>query len=200
MIILDRKNKKLSTSDLNLIIFYLKKGKVLVLPTDTIYGFSCLSSNKKAIKKIISLKNRPKNKPFITLVSSLSMAKKYAHCNQSQYQKLKACWQQTKRPTTIILKAKKFMTTDIVDHHQGLSMRLPKSDFLIKIIRKIKEPLISTSLNLSGQKPLTKLDDLNLTFFNKKKPDLVLDFGPSLTIKPSKLIDLRDGQVKIIRP
>ena len=199
MIILDRKNKKLSVNDLNLIIFYLRKGKVLVLPTDTIYGFSCLSSSKKAIKNIISLKNRPENKPFITLVSSLSMAKKYTYCDKEQYQRLKLYWQQTKRPTTVILKAKKFITTDITSHDQGLSMRLPKSDFLIKIIRKIKEPLISTSLNLSGQKPLTKLNNLNSIFSKKNQPDLVLDFGPSLITRPSKLVDLRNKQVQIIR-
>lgn len=199
MIILDRKNRKLKDDDLRMIIFYLKKGGVLVLPTDTIYGFSCVASNKKAIKRIISLKNRPENKPFITLVSSLNMAKKYTYCNQKQYQALKFFWKQSKRPTTIILKAKKFVPSEIISSDQGLSMRLPKSDFLIKIIKRTQEPLISTSLNLSGQAPLTNLSNLNSIFSKKNKPDLVLDFGPSLLTRPSKLVDLRGNQAKIIR-
>ena len=55
----------------------LKTGKVVVLPTDTLYGMSCLATNKKSIDKIYNLKKRDKNKAFIILISKLDDLKKF---------------------------------------------------------------------------------------------------------------------------
>jgi len=80
-----------------------------------------------------------------------------------------------------------------------LSCRLPKSDFLIKIIKKVNAPLISTSFNLSGQEPLIDVSELDYIFSGKNKPDLVINAGRAKRKKPSRLIDLREGSLKIIR-
>ncbi len=203
MIRIKKKNSDFSSAELALIVQKIKQGQILILPTDTIYGLSCLSLNKKALEKIVRIKKRASDKPFINLVSSLSMAKKYASIKTRDEKEIQDIWLNDKRPTTIILPAKKNlprqMLSQIVSKDGTISLRLPKSDFLIKIIRKVGAPLISTSLNLSGEKPLSNLNSLNKYFLPSNQPDLIIDIGELKKAKPSTIIDWRFNPPKVIR-
>jgi len=70
---------------IELIAGFLESGAVVVLPTDTIYGFSCLADDTKAVRRIRQLKKRDAGKPFITLVSNLKMLKKYVFISRRQF-------------------------------------------------------------------------------------------------------------------
>jgi L-threonylcarbamoyladenylate synthase len=199
MIKLEKKLADFKPSDFDLISVYLHAGKVLVLPTDTIYGLSCLATDSEAIKKIFKLKNREAHKPLITLVSSVAMAKRYVQLSRPEAELLKKLWSEQAQPTTVILRAKNNLPAEIISDSGGLSCRLPKSDFLIKIIKKANLPIISTSLNLSGEAPLIAVDKLDNIFSGKNKPDLIVNIGLAKKKKPSRLVDLRGGNLKIIR-
>ncbi len=199
MIHIKKKNSDFNSAELDLIVQKIKQGQILVLPSDTIYGLSCLSLNKKALEKIARIKKRASDKPFISLVSSLSMAKKYASIKTRDTKKLQDIWLNDKRPTTIILPAKKKLPRQMVSNYGAISLRMPKSDFLIKIIRKVGAPLIYTSLNLSGGKPLSNLNSLNKYFSPSNQPDLIIDIGELKKAKPSKIIDWRFNPPKVIR-
>ncbi len=199
MIKIEKKLADFKPSDFDLISVYLHAGKILVLPTDTIYGLSCLATDREAIKKIFKLKKREGHKPLITLVSSVAMAKRYVQLVKPEAELLKKLWSAKARPTTVILRAKNNLPAEIISDSGGLSCRLPKSDFLIKIIKKANLPIISTSLNLSGEAPLIAVDKLDNIFFGKNKPDLIINTGVARRKKPSRLVDLRGGGLKIIR-
>jgi L-threonylcarbamoyladenylate synthase len=199
MIYLKKRASEFTSSDFDLISVYLHAGKVVVLPTDTIYGLSCLAADPDAIKNIFRLKKRDINKPMITLAASMAMVKSYALITKKEESLLKALWFESANPTTVILNAKNNLPKEIISSSGGISVRLPKSDFLIKIIKKVRGPIVSTSLNLSGQDIITDLENLNLIFTGKYKPGLVVDIGKSKRKKPSRLIDLRSGELKIIR-
>lgn len=199
MLYLKKKQKDFSCTEISVIVQKLKQGKVLILPTDTIYGLSCLSLNKKALDRVSVIKNRPDSKPFINLVSSLSMARKYAQINSQTAKLLKKIWLTGDRPTTIILEALKKLPRRMISEDGAISLRLPKSDFLIKIVRKVGAPLISTSLNLSGEKPLKNLKKIKQVFVGLNQPDLVVDVGALTRLRPSRIIDLRFEPPKIIR-
>jgi L-threonylcarbamoyladenylate synthase len=191
--------KKINSAIIDLVSGSLHIGQVLVLPTDTIYGLSCLADNPKAIKKIYHLKKRDSKKPLLLLVASLKMAKKYVVMSARQEKLLKKLWAKTQAPCTIILKNKNKLPVELTRGSDGLALRLPKSKFLIKIIEKVNCPLVSTSVNLSGQKNITNLRQLNYYFPKKNnRPDLVIDAGPSPKRRPSRLIDLRDEDAPII--
>jgi tRNA A37 threonylcarbamoyladenosine synthetase subunit TsaC/SUA5/YrdC len=79
-----------------------------------------------------------------------------------------------------------------------LAVRLPKNDFLIKIIKKIGAPIISTSLNVQGEEVLKRPADLE-KHFKKDLPDLVIDAGV-LKGEASRVVDIRDiSDIKILR-
>lgn len=191
--------KSINSAVINLIAGSLRIGQVLVLPTDTIYGLSCLADNIRSIKKIYHLKERDVKKPMSILVSSLKMAKKYVVISKAQEKLLKKLWSKNQDPTTVILKNKYKLPRELTRNVEGLAVRLPKSQFLIKILEKVDCPLVSTSLNLSGKKEITDLSKLNLTFPKKNnRPDLVIDTGASPQTKASRLIDLRNVNEPII--
>jgi len=199
MIKLEKKISDFTKTDFDLISFYLHASRILVLPTDTIYGLSCLATDQEAINNIFRLKKRESNKPLITLVSSKNMVKRYAYLSKSEEKILDELWSEKSPPTTVILKAKNNLPSEIISDSGGVSCRLPKSDFLIKIIKKVNTPIISTSLNLSGQAPLIDINDLENIFTKKQRPDLLINVGLSKRKKPSRLVDLRGGSLKIIR-
>lgn len=179
----------------------LRKGQVAVLPTDTIYGFSCLADHPAAIRRIYSLKKRSVRKPLIALVSSVGMLKKYVFLSKKQAVILKKIWSPKSRPTTVILKHRGRLAPELTASSDGLAVRLPKSELLIKIIRAVKKPLVSTSLNLSGEENIRDPKRL-LEIFPRRgaRPDLVLDNGIAKRRKASRLIDLRqEDKPKILR-
>lgn len=186
------KTDKIRPAIVDLVAGSLKAGQVLVLPTDTIYGLSCLASESRAIKKIYHIKKRDRRKPVLVLVSDLAMAKKYVYISKKQTALLKYFWSSQSEPTTVILKNKRKLPQELTGNSDGLAVRLPKSKFLIKIIEKAGCPLVSTSLNFSGQSDIKNLKKL-AEYFPKKsdRPDLVIDTGPPLRCRPSRLIDLR---------
>ncbi len=183
------------------IVAYLKKGKVVALPTDTIYGLSCLATSRAAIKKIATIKKRPidKKQPFLVLVSSLKQAKSCVLINQQKNESWKK-WRQANRPVTVILPSRGVLAKDLENLQGALGLRLPASDFLRKIIKLSGVPLVSTSFNLHGQKTFASMSEAQ-EFFNEKisKPDLIIDGGRPKSTKPSMLIDLSGEREVIIR-
>src|SRR3989338_7373109 len=77
---------------LNKAISVLKKGGVVIVPTDTVYGFIADAGNKKAVKKIYKIKKRPKAKPLPVFVSSIKMARQLAEIDASQFKILRKYW------------------------------------------------------------------------------------------------------------
>ncbi|MFH1522763.1 MAG: L-threonylcarbamoyladenylate synthase [Patescibacteria group bacterium] len=191
-----------SKEQIRSIINYIKKGKVIFYPTDTIYGIGCLATNKKAINKIYRIKKRDKS-PLLVLVSSFAMLKKYSFISEKQLKYLKKIWQKGKRPSSVILKSKGNLPKELTSGLDSIAVRLPsnlpKHDFLIKIIRGAGVPIVSTSLNISGKEYIGMVDDLGI-HFKEDKPDLVVNAGNIKSRKPSKLIDLRDMEdIKVLR-
>lgn len=207
--------KNIKRDDISLIVSYLKRGKVIVYPTDTIYGLGCMANNKRAIEKIYKIKKRKEGKPLLVLVSSIRMVEKYCFIDKEQKKVLKNVWPRVNttgllrpspnlirraprndiyiRPVTFILKAKGKLPKELTGGQDNLAVRLPKNDFLIKIIKKIRVPLVSTSVNISGEKSLVSVDGIGLW------PDLVVDAG-KLRGRPSIVVDLRNIEdIKIVR-
>ncbi len=191
-------------SDLKKVVDRLKLGQVGVILSDTIYGLSCSINNREAINKIYRIKRRNKNKSFLILISDFKILKRYFLYNEKQESILKKYWLDIKKhPGTFILAPKKSLTKLLdINFNKGVGVRLPKNDFLIKIIRSLNQPIISTSCNLSGQKNLNNNREI-ISFFNNisDKPDFLIKFK---NIKPkrkaSKIFDIRnDENIKKLR-
>lgn len=198
--------KTISNEDISFIIEELKKGRVLAYPSDTIYGIGCDAESKMAVEKIFKIKKRDDKHPLLILVNNFSMLKKYCYISCDQERELRKIWNKNEPPTTVILKSKKNLPSMITCGHDSIAVRmlrnngnLQKIELLIKIIEGIALPLISTSLNKSGEETLKSLESID-NYFTDEKLDLAIDAGTIERTSASRLIDFRDiSNLKILR-
>lgn len=200
MKIIRLKTDYFSAVELKQIITTLKSGQIIILPTDTIFGFSCLINQPTTIKKINLLKKSPQNKKLLILISNYSQLKKYCRVSAGQLTYLKKIWRKGQRPGTIILTSRLKKTISV-------AVRQPQTKFLIQLLKNLNSPLVSTSINFSGQpelkttvaiikfiKKLPVSQQPQLMIINKKIPQT------RLAVRPSKIIDIRNiKNIKIIR-
>jgi tRNA threonylcarbamoyl adenosine modification protein (Sua5/YciO/YrdC/YwlC family) len=195
MEIISIKQNKISNNELDFIVRYFKQGKIIAYPTDTIYGLGCRANKKRAIDRIYKIKRKKADVPMIVLVSSISMIKKYCFLSRGQEEMIK----RATGPTTFILKSRGILPNEVSGGRDSLAVRLPKNDFLIKMIKQVGRPIISTSLNISGKKNINDLSKVN-KYFHTVKPDLVIDAGPVKRKQASRVVDIRDlNNIKVLR-
>lgn len=172
----------------------LLEGQVVLLPTDTIYGLSCLLDKQAAIAKIYQIKERDPQKPFIYLINSWKMAQQYADLSEELCQQLKQYWP---GPNTLILNCRP--TEKANDGScQTIALRWPNLSWLENLIGLVGQPLASTSANLSGQPAVINYEQA-LQGWGEIKPDLIID-GGELVAQPSRIVDVTKWpKIKILR-
>ncbi|HEB62002.1 MAG TPA: threonylcarbamoyl-AMP synthase [Bacteroidetes bacterium] len=128
------------------IIDLLDQGKVILYPTDTIWGLGCDALNTGAIKKIYKIKQRELNKPFIVLVSSIEMLKEYI---QDIHPRVETLLLYHKRPLTLIYPKGKNLPS-ILMKNKKIAIRIIKEPVIAELIEKFGRPIVSTSANIAG--------------------------------------------------
>lgn len=179
---------------------FIKQGKVIVLPTDTVYGLVADATNKKAIEKLFKIKKRNPKKPIPIFVKNTGMAKKLAQIDKKQEKFLKGIWHG--KVTAVLLRPSgggvrgKIYGVD----KKTIGLRIPNYRFLNILLKKLNRPLTGTSANVSGRPASTKIKEVIRQFKNQKyQPDLVIDAGNLPKNKPSTVIDLTGKKIKILR-
>jgi len=183
-------------SEINKTIEHLKKGNLILYPTDTVWGIGCDATNAEGVEKIYQLKQRDDSKALICLVSDFRMLNQYIEeVPEVAYDILK----HANKPTTIIYDRPLHIAENLIAEDNTLAIRVASDSFCRELIKKFRRPIVSTSANISGNatpKTFKEIEDhilkgvdyvVNL-HRNKKNP------------KPSSIIKLsNDGMVKIIR-
>lgn len=174
--------------------FYLKEienGKIFVYPTDTIYGIGCDATNSDAIKKIRAIKQRDE-KPF----SIIAPDKKWIENNCIINPAAKKWINKLPGPYTLILELKNnFLPKEINNGMKTIGIRIPDNWFA-KAIEKTKKPFVTTSVNLTGEKPMAKMEDLSNSI--KSKVDYLIYEGPKEN-NPSMIVKLIDDKEEAIK-
>lgn len=174
----------------------IKEGRILVCPTDTVYGLIADATNKKAVKKLFKIKKRKNKKPIPIFVKDIKTVKKIAEINKEKEKILKKLWP---GKITVILKRKKGLQLFGVGK-KTIGLRTPDYKLVNILLSKLKRPLTGTSANISGRKATTKIKEVISQFKNKKDlPDLILSAGNLKKSLPSTVIDLTKKKPKILR-
>jgi L-threonylcarbamoyladenylate synthase len=181
---------------------FLKEGKVLAYPTDTIYGLGADASFQKACLRIREIKGRKEKKPFSVIVRDLAMAEKYVFFDdfsRAVFRKF------LPGKFTFILKSRKKLPLAVEGSKGTLALRIPDHFFTKKLSGFFSRPIITTSVNLSGELPLNWGTEIVDYFENHPPaPDLIVDAGrigsEESPPKPSAVIDLSCDNPRIMRP
>jgi tRNA threonylcarbamoyl adenosine modification protein (Sua5/YciO/YrdC/YwlC family) len=171
----------------------LKAGGVIAYPTDTIYGFGCDLTNKKAIQRIYQIKKRDPKKPFSFICSDLKNISLYAQVTNPAYKIMKRC---LPGPYTFILLGTKLVPRIMLTKRKTVGIRVPNNNICLAIVKKLGNPIISTSVGLSGGEVFSDPWLIDETFGSQI--DLTVD-GGILANQPSTIISLIDDEVEVIR-
>jgi L-threonylcarbamoyladenylate synthase len=187
---------KLSLTDINKIFEIgemIKKGGVIVYPTDTVYGIGGNPFLEDVVIRIKNIKQR-EEKAMPILISSLEKAKEIAYFNDLSLKIANTFWP---GPLTIVLKTKVKFSPHLTGGRDSIGLRIPNHELALKIIEASGGALIGTSANISGRPPAISIEDLDEKI--KFSVDLIIDGGKCYLGKPSTVIEVIDSKIKIIR-
>lgn len=184
------------TTDIQSAATALQNGGVILCPTDTVWGLSCLADNQKAVAKVSEIKNRPEGKSYIILFASIAQAKNYFERFPTEIIDL---LNQATRPTTVILEGAKGLAQEVYGPNNSLAFRIVQDNFCLPIIKSLNKPIVSTSANTSNQKTPSFFNEIEV-IVRSKVDYIALYKQDDLTPKqPSKIIKWHENGIQIIR-
>ena len=178
----------------------IKEGKIVIFPTETVYGIGTNGFKGDSIKKIYELKKRDFNKPISLLVNSIDMIQTVAKdITDLEYALInRFC----PGPFTIILKKKKEVPDILTANGDTVGIRMPDSLIAKTLIDYSGVPIATPSANISGKPSGTSVDNIMKDF--KDSVDCIIDNGESklgiastiVKVENEKTIILREGSIK----
>jgi L-threonylcarbamoyladenylate synthase len=176
------------------LIDVLKRGKVAVMPTDTIYGIVAKATDQAAVERVYDVRARTPSKPCVILIGDLAQLEEFSiQLSPEQKSKLKKYWP---GPVSIILDCLDDKFSYLHRGTKGLAFRIPALPKLRNLLIRTG-PLVAPSANIEGQPPAKNIAEAKNYF--RAGVDLYVD-GGEITGEPSRVIQLnRDGSMSIIR-
>ena len=186
--------EKLTEKDYEKAAKILQKGEILAFPTETVYGVGVVFDNEAAFKSLVNLKKRPPNKPFQLMCSSLKQASEYVEVGPKAK---KVMEEFLPGELTVLVHSKAGLPEQVTLGTGVVGIRVPASEFVLRMIAKVGKPCLVTSANRSGEPTSTKYDEV-LKIFDGEVGGIVK--GECTSLVASTIIDLTsENEVKLIR-
>jgi tRNA threonylcarbamoyl adenosine modification protein (Sua5/YciO/YrdC/YwlC family) len=172
----------------------LRRGAVIVYPTDSCYALGCHIGDKAALQRIIEIRETDRNHHFTLVCRDLAEVAKYALVDNWQYRLLRA---HTPGPYTFILKASRETPRRLKhERHGTIGLRVPDHPVTALLLQELGEPVMSSTLLLPGEE-LPRTDAREIYEVLERRVDLVLD-GCNCGLIPTSIIDI-SGDRAIVR-
>ncbi len=176
------------------VIKQLQGGAIICYPTDTGYGIGCDVFNQRAVKKLMQMKKRPKNKPFSFMCGDLKDISQYAHVSNIAYRLLK---KNLPGPYTFVLPGSKLVPKIMATKQKTVGIKVPENKICQALIHALGNPIVNTSVQLGeDDEPLSDPFDIDLAIGNRV--DIIIDGGPVYP-DPSSVINLTTDHPEILR-
>jgi L-threonylcarbamoyladenylate synthase len=183
--------------EINNALSKLIDGKVILYPTDTIWGLGCDATNSSAVKRIFDIKNRPDKKSMLVLIENENMLGRYLRDVPD------IAWdliEVSDKPLTIIYPGARNIAPELIGDDGSVGIRIVRDPFCQELIKRFRKPVVSTSANISGLPSPSIFDEISEEI--KEAADHIVswrqdDLQPS---KASSIIKLDSvGRISIIR-
>lgn len=173
----------------------IKRGKIIIFPTDTVYGLGTNISNQKSIEAIYRLKKRNHSRPLILFLADSQKLKSYLSPLFPWPRKLvDKFWP---GPVTLLFKAKEEIKSPFLVKDGKIGIRIPNNEFLLQLIKNSNASLVTTSANFSGQPAAVNFREIPTGLV--KQVGLAIDGGECSAGKESTIVDLSIPIPKILR-
>lgn len=185
------------SSEVEAALNVLRRGDVILYPTDTIWGLGCDATNEAAVRRIYDIKQRDDSKSLIILVAEERDIMHYVAAPDLAVFEFLA---EQERPTTIIFDNAVNLPENLVAEDGSIAIRVVKDDFCRHIIKRLRNPIVSTSANISGQPSPRYFDEVSEEI--KLAVDHIVGWrqGDKTPSQPSQIIRWKeDGTLEYIR-
>lgn len=182
-----------NNNDVQIAVNHLQNNNVIVYPTDTLYGLGCDVFSKKAVNRIYKIKNLSKRKPLSIICSDFTQLSEFATVPNSSYRLMKDLFP---GPFTCILNATNKVPKLLISKQRTVGIRIPDSPFILEVVKKLGNPIITTSLTNIDDNYITEPTELYHQY--KNQIDILFSSSTSKT-KPSTVIDLTRNEPIVIR-
>jgi L-threonylcarbamoyladenylate synthase len=183
--------------DIKNAIDVMRKGGVILYPTDTVWGIGCDATNAEAVEKVYKIKQRDDSKALICLVDSDARLQRYVRDVPS------VAWDVLElaiKPTTVIFDKAVNLAPNLVASDGSIAMRITNEEFSKELCFRFQKPIVSTSANISGQPAAQNFEDIApellemVDYVCESRRDERKPKAPSSIIKLEN-----DGTVTVIR-
>jgi L-threonylcarbamoyladenylate synthase len=175
----------------------LRKGGVILYPTDTVWGIGCDATNEEAVAKVYALKRSEDKKSMLVLCRDADMVVRYV--DKAPGIAFEVMEMATK-PLTLILPGATGLAKNLIPEAKTLGVRVPDHEFCNKLLRKFGRPIVSTSANISGGPTPKSVRDISKEIIEGVDFMVNPRFQGRPTGQPSSIIAFGEGnEFKIIR-
>jgi len=175
----------------------LADGKVILYPTDTIWGIGCDATNNRAVQKIFKIKKRPERKSLIILLDKAEKLEEYVQkVPEIVYDLIRS----VDKPLTIVYPDAKNLAKSVIAKDKSIAIRIVKDEFCQRIISLLDKPIVSTSANFSGDKPPLTFNKISDELI--EKVDYTVKYNKFLIreVKTSTMIKINpNGEFTVLR-
>ena len=176
----------------------LKRGGVILYPTDTVWGIGCDATNEAAVARVFEIKRRSEAKSLVLLACDLDMIAK--HVKEIPNIAIDLV-EVNDAPMTIIYPGAQYLAPNAVAEDGSVGIRIPLNDFCVQLIRRLRRPLVSTSANISGEETPSCFAEISPEIVEAVDYVVPAALERDSTGRASQIIKLGlRGEVEIIRP
>ncbi len=180
---------------INKTLVVLKEAKVILYPTDTVWGIGCDATQETAVNKIFKIKKRSESKSLIVLVSNIEMLENYVI---DVPVRIKKYLKSVNQPVTIIYKASTKLAKNVIAKDGTVAIRIVSNGFCNDLIKNFKKPIVSTSANLATFPTPSSFNEIDDVI--KQKVAFIVDFDKNnISSKPSKIIKFEGDKIRVLR-
>ena len=183
--------------DIKKAVEVMKKGGVILYPTDTVWGIGCDATNAEAVAKVSKIKQRDDSKALICLVDSDARLQRYVR-NAPE-----VAWnvmELATKPTTVIFDEAVNLAHNLIAEDGSIAMRITNEEFSKELCYRFQKPIVSTSANISGQPAAQNYCDISEELLNAVDYVCFSRRQEHKPHTPSSIIKIKNnGEIDIIR-
>lgn len=175
----------------------MRKGGVILYPTDTVWGIGCDATNAEAVSRVYEIKKRSDSKAMICLVDSDARLQRYVRNVPNVAWDLLDC---VDKPTTVILDGAVNLAPNLIAEDGSVALRITGEAFSKELCYRFQKPVVSTSANISGEPAAQNYRDISQEIIDSVDYVCWTRRQEHKPHKPSAIIKLgQGGEIQIIR-
>ncbi|MBO4891113.1 MAG: threonylcarbamoyl-AMP synthase [Prevotella sp.] len=179
----------------------MRKGGVILYPTDTVWGIGCDATNVEAVKRVYAIKQRDDSKALICLVDSDARMQRYFRSVPDvAWQLIDSLKESDAKPTTLILDGAINLAGNLIAEDGSVGMRITNEPFSKELCYRFQKAIVSTSANISGEPAAQNYCDIDPRIIEAVDYVCWSRRQEHKPHTPSSIIKLKEnGEVTVIR-